>query len=109
MTFPNPSGRIRVSSLARKDRLMSTLCPSCGSRNLEGIDQCSNCGADLRTVDLPSPGTRIEQTVMQLPLTSLRLEQVHAVAPDAPLDVAVQTLVRQKIDILEVVDESKLV
>jgi CBS domain-containing protein len=88
---------------------MSTICPSCGAKNIEGDDECANCGGDLRTVDLPSPASQIEQTVMQLPLTALKMTAVHAIPPDTPLEVAVQTLVRQHIDILEVVEDGRLV
>src|SRR5688572_32231271 len=88
---------------------MSTICPSCGTKNLEGTDECANCGGDLRTVDLPSPASQIEQTVMQLPLTALKMTAVHAVPPDTSLEVAVQTLVRQHVDILEVVENGRLI
>ena len=88
---------------------MSTTCPSCGTQNMEGADECANCGADLRTVDLPRPASQIEQTVMQLPLTALKMTAVHAVPPDTTLEVAVQTLVRQHVDILEVVEGGRLV
>ena len=88
---------------------MATTCPSCGHKNLEGVDECANCGADLRTVDLPKPAAKIEQSVMNLPLTTLGLTPVHAVAPDTPLDVCVQTLVRQKVDLLEIVEGGRLV
>ena len=88
---------------------MSTICPSCGAKNLEGTDECGNCGGDLRTVDLPKPASQIEQTVMQLPLTSVGMTSVHAVAPETPLEVVVQTLVRQKIDLVEVVEGGRLI
>lgn len=88
---------------------MSIVCPDCGTSNIEGVDECANCGAELRTVDLPRPSSQIEQTVMQLPLTALKLTPVHTVFPETELDVAVQTLVRQKVDILEVVENGKLV
>jgi CBS domain-containing protein len=87
---------------------MATICPACGAKNLEGDDECCNCGLDLRTVDLPKPASQVEQSVMHLPLTTLSMTTVHAIAPDAALDVAVQTLVRQKLDLLEVVDDGKL-
>src|SRR5687767_9860560 len=88
---------------------MATMCPSCGTKNLEGVDECKNCGAELRTVDLPQPASRVEQTLMQLPLTSLKLTVLHAVAPETPLDVVIQTLVRQRVDLIEVVEGGKLI
>src|SRR4051812_1536342 len=83
---------------------MAMICPACGAKNLEGVDECVSCGTDLRTVDLPKPASEAERSVMHLPLTALSMTQVHAIPPDATLDAAVQTLVRQKLDFLEVVD-----
>ena len=88
---------------------MATVCPSCGTKNLEGVDECAECGTELRTVDLPKPASDVEQSVMHRPLTSLSMGQVHAVSPDVPLDVAVQTLVRQHLDLVDVVEDGKLV
>ena len=31
------------------------VCPVCGYENLQGDDECANCGADLRTSEGPSP------------------------------------------------------
>lgn len=88
---------------------MATACPSCGAKNLEGADECCNCGGDLRMVDLPRPASEVEQSVMHLPLTTLSMRHVHAVSPDAALDVAVQTLVRQQLDMVDVVEDGRLV
>jgi CBS domain-containing protein len=88
---------------------LATICPSCGAKNLEGADECANCGMDLSKVDLPQPSSQIEQTVMQLPLTTVGMTPVHAVPGDTLLEVVVQTLVRQKIDLVEVVENGKLI
>jgi CBS domain-containing protein len=88
---------------------MAMICPACGAKNLEGEDECCNCGIDLRTVDLPRPASQVEQSVMHLPLTSLSMTQIHALAPDAGLDVAIQTIIRQKLDLVEIVQDGKLV
>lgn len=88
---------------------MVATCPSCGAANFEGADECARCGADLRTVGLPAPASPVETSIMHLPLTALELTAVHAVTPDATLDVAVHTLCRQKVDMLEVVEGGKLI
>ena len=88
---------------------MPTICPLCGTSNLEGADECANCGGDLSKVDLPKPASQIEQTVMQLPLTSVGMASVHAIAPETSLEVAIQTLVRQKVDLLEVIEGGRLI
>jgi len=89
---------------------MSTFCPSCGAWNLEGADQCTDCGADLYNVDAPPlPAVRIDQTVMRRPLSSLELTTIHSISPDETLEVAAQTLRRQKVDLLEVVENGRLI
>ena len=88
---------------------MSITCPSCGAKNIEGVDECENCHADLRTVDLPRATSPFESSVMHQPLTALELTPVHAISPNTAMDVAVQTLVRQKVSILEVVQDGQLV
>jgi CBS domain-containing protein len=87
---------------------MATTCPSCGTKNLEGVDECANCGADLRTVDLPKPASRLEQAVMLLPLTSLQLSQLPQVEATTPLEDAVRRISSEKLDMLAVVEGERL-
>ena len=49
------------------------VCPVCGFENLMGADSCANCGADLRTSDIPVASTPFERL-----LTEVRSEH----APD---------------------------
>lgn len=88
---------------------LATFCPSCATRNLEGADECSNCGMDLRNIDLPRPASELEQSVMHLPLTALDLTVIHALSPDDTLETAVFTLMRQKVDMIEVVEKEQLI
>ena len=55
------------------------ICPVCGYENIQGVDECENCGADLRTVDIPSPGTAFEAKLVDVPLS-----EVH---PHLPLTI----------------------
>jgi CBS domain-containing protein len=55
------------------------ICPVCGYHNLQGADECENCGTDLRTVDIPQPADAFERRLVVEPLASL--------TPDAPLTV----------------------
>ena len=87
---------------------MATTCPSCGTKNLEGVDECANCGADLRTVDLPRPVSKLENAVMHLPLTSLQLSQLPSVDVTTPLEQAMRELATHKRDMLAVVDGERL-
>jgi signal-transduction protein with cAMP-binding, CBS, and nucleotidyltransferase domain len=47
------------------------ICPVCGFDNLQGEDNCENCGADLRTADIPTPGSRLERALLNHALGSL--------------------------------------
>ena len=55
------------------------ICPVCGFENIQGVDECENCGADLRTADIPSPGTAFEAKLVDVPLS-----EVH---PHLPLTI----------------------
>ena len=47
------------------------ICPSCGFENIQGVDECENCGADLRTADIPSAGTAFEAKLVDVPLSEV--------------------------------------
>ena len=55
------------------------ICPVCGEENIQGADECENCGADLRTADIPAPGTAFEAKLVDVPLS-----EVH---PHLPLTI----------------------
>jgi CBS domain-containing protein len=58
------------------------ICPVCGFENLQGEDNCENCGADLRTADLPMPGSRFERALLNHALGSLAPPAARFVAPE---------------------------
>ena len=70
-----------------------------------------NCGADLSAAELSKPpaGSRVDQAVMQPPLTALDMSSIHTVSPETPLEVAVHALNRQKLDILGVAENGRLI
>lgn len=88
---------------------MSTTCPSCGAKNIEGVDECANCGADLRDVDVPRPENPVEALVMQRPLGSLPLGTPRTIGPDQSLADAVQTFADENRGLLNVVEDGRLV
>jgi CBS domain-containing protein len=47
------------------------ICPNCGFENLQGADECENCGADLRTADIPSPSNAFEAKLVDVPLSEV--------------------------------------
>ena len=42
------------------------ICPQCGFDNIQGVDECANCGFDLASVDIPSPSTSFEAELVDM-------------------------------------------
>ena len=68
------------------------ICPACGFENLQGVDECQNCGFDLRTVDVPTPSTAFEAELVRVPLAAVRHHSPLTIAPDAPIREAIEQL-----------------
>jgi CBS domain-containing protein len=52
------------------------LCPVCRHDNFEGEDNCENCGADLRTSDIPQPAIDYRGRLL-----GQHLDELHALPP----------------------------
>lgn len=68
------------------------ICPDCGYDNLPGMDSCEECGADLRSLDIPQPRTGLQRTLLEEPLSALQPRRPLTVSPDDPLIVAVRLM-----------------
>jgi CBS domain-containing protein len=68
------------------------ICPVCGFDNLQGVDECENCGADLRTSDIPSPSTTFEAELVNMPLSSVQHHGALTIAPTATAVDAVRQM-----------------
>lgn len=68
------------------------ICPSCGHENIQGADQCENCGADLRTADIPAPSTGFEEALVNEPLAGLQPPPPVTIAPTASAAEAVRVM-----------------
>jgi CBS domain-containing protein len=68
------------------------ICPVCGSQNLQGEDECANCGADLRTVDIPGPSTALEDRLVRDHLDRVHGRDPILVKPDAPVRAALRQM-----------------
>jgi CBS domain-containing protein len=65
------------------------ICPVCGHENIQGADECENCGADLRTADIPAPGTPFEAKLVDVPLSEVHPQLPLTIEPDASATDAV--------------------
>ena len=68
------------------------ICPSCGFENIQGVDECENCGADLRTADLPASSSRFEAFLIDLPLAKVRHHAPLTIEPGASAADAVRQM-----------------
>lgn len=80
------------------------ICPACGFDNLQGVDECQNCGADLRTADLPRPGSTFEARLTVVPLSDVRHHKPLAVVPGATCAEAVRQMRQASVSCLLVED-----
>ncbi|CAN5819290.1 hypothetical protein BH24CHL6_BH24CHL6_01850 [soil metagenome] len=68
------------------------ICPVCGHENLQGVDECENCGSDLRTADTPRPSSTFEEWLVNQPLAALQAAAPLSVTPETSLADAVARL-----------------
>lgn len=85
------------------------LCPVCRHDNFEGEDNCENCGADLRTSDIPQPATSYHGDLLGAPLAALVAQQPTTIEAGAPVDAAIRQMHAEEIDCLLVMADDRLV
>ena len=85
------------------------VCPVCGFENLMGVDECANCGSDLRTSDIPHASTDFERLLTEVPLRAVSTRAPIAVSADATVAEVLATMRDQKTADVLVVVGGKLV
>ena len=85
------------------------ICPTCGFDNLPGDETCSNCQQDLTVLDRPAPDNRVEQSLMEDRVGSLRQRQPLTIGASATVRQAIDTMLQHDVGALLVIDtEGKL-
>jgi CBS domain-containing protein len=85
------------------------ICPVCGFENLQGEDNCENCGADLRASDIPAAGSRFERALLNQPLGRLEPPAVTSVGPETSAADAVTLMQSDGSGALVVVSDGRIV
>ncbi|MEX2547867.1 MAG: CBS domain-containing protein, partial [Chloroflexota bacterium] len=80
------------------------ICPSCGFENIQGADECENCGADLRTADIPAPGTAFEAKLVGVPLSEVHPHLPITIASTATAADAIRQMQEASVGCLIVLD-----
>ena len=80
------------------------ICPVCGVHNIQGADECENCGADLRAADIPEPSNAFEANLFDVPLASVRHHAPLTITPSASAADAVRQMQAANVGCLLVQD-----
>lgn len=73
------------------------ICPSCGHPNLPGADDCARCLFALASVDMPTPGDKVEGSLMTDTVAVLKPRPPVTVPETAPLGTAVGVMIATKV------------
>jgi CBS domain-containing protein len=85
------------------------LCPVCRHDNFEGEDNCENCGADLRTSDIPQPAVDYRGRLLGEHLDELKPAAPEIVDARSSIADAIQLMHDKAIDCVLVTDRGRLV
>ncbi len=67
-------------------------CPSCNHDNIEGVDQCAQCDADLADVDIAKEESDIELDLLRRPLGDLVAQDFATASPDLSVREVIRLL-----------------
>ncbi|MCZ6598612.1 MAG: CBS domain-containing protein [Planctomycetota bacterium] len=68
------------------------ICPDCGHENIQGVDDCADCGQDLTAFDAPQGRSPLESSIMKEPIEKLQPRPAVILAPDATVADAIAKL-----------------
>jgi 2-oxoglutarate ferredoxin oxidoreductase subunit beta len=100
-----PTEKVRA---ARK-RTRGVVCPVCRFDNFQGEDSCENCGADLRTSDIPQQAESFTGRLMGEHLDALGVGPPPSIDSDTQVVEAIARMHRETIDCLLVMEDGALV
>ena len=83
-------------------------CPSCGHANYAGEDACEECGADLRTLDVPQDAIDFHGRLLGEHLDALGIEQPSTVIAGTSAQAAIARMKDDGLECLLVVDGERL-
>ncbi|HKG55832.1 MAG TPA: CBS domain-containing protein [Candidatus Limnocylindrales bacterium] len=85
------------------------LCPVCRHDNFEGEDNCENCGADLRTSDIPAQAVDYRGRLLGEHLDALDAAAPQTVDASADAADAIALMHESGVDCVLVTDHGRLV
>jgi CBS domain-containing protein len=86
---------------------MMTICPYCGSDNIQGDDECAACGQPLDDLHLAPPTSAVERSLLRDRISVLNPKQPIAVAPATPVGDVLKLMVEKRIGCVMVADSNR--
>jgi CBS domain-containing protein len=80
------------------------ICPTCGFDNLPGSEECSRCLQDLTQLDQPIAQNKVERSLMEDAVSTLRPREPVMVRPGTTVREAIGIMLSRDIGSLLVVD-----
>lgn len=85
------------------------ICPSCNAENIEGSDECTNCGAALYGLDLPgAPQGAKAPAFLQQPISEVPKRPVNKVGVSDPVALAVRQMQQGDTNCVLVMDGERI-
>lgn len=85
------------------------LCPYCETENIEGSDECSDCGAALSDLSVRVPTYSVEADLLRDRIERLWPKSPSTVSPDTSVGDVLTKMVGETIGCVMVVDDGQLV
>ncbi|MBI3838208.1 MAG: CBS domain-containing protein [Planctomycetia bacterium] len=79
-------------------------CPYCGGENIEGDDDCAQCGQPLDDTYLTPPNSEVERSLLRDRISVLAPKRPIAAAPMTPVGDVLRLMVERRIGCVVVVD-----
>jgi CBS domain-containing protein len=86
---------------------MMTICPYCGSDNIQGDDECAACGQPLDDLHLAPPTNAVERSLLRDRIGVLNPKHPIAVAPATPVGDVLKLMVEKRIGCVIVADGNR--
>jgi CBS domain-containing protein len=84
-------------------------CPHCNAENIEGVDQCEECGQPLSDLHLQTPSTLLERSLLKDRVAALKPKPPVTVAPATLVGDVLSLMIERRIGCVVVVDRGKTV
>ncbi len=83
------------------------ICPYCASENIQGADDCAECGQPLADAHLAPPNTEVERSLLRDRISDLVPKTPITVAPATPVGDVLRLMVEHQIGCVVVADENR--